>query len=51
MLLTDPAVPQYLGDVPHVMVQVAGAVGAALVVGFGIYRNKRHRAAQEATAG
>jgi YjbE family integral membrane protein len=51
MLLTDPAVPQYLAEVPHAMVQVAGAAGAALVVGFGLYRNKRQRAAQEASAG
>ena len=51
MLLTDPAVPQYLADIPHAMVPVAGAAGATLVVGLGLCRNKRHRAAQEASAG
>lgn len=51
MLLTDPAVPQYLGNVPHIMVNVAGAAGAALVVGLGLYRNKRQRASQEVPAG
>ena len=50
MLLTDPAVPQYLGDVSHTWVQVAGALGAALVVGLGLYFNKRHRRAQQAAA-
>ena len=50
MLLTDPAVPQYLGTVSHTWVQVAGALGAALVVSLGLYFNKRHRRAQEVAA-
>ena len=50
MLLTDPAVPQYLGEVSHTWVQVAGALGAVLVVGLGMYFNKRHRQAQAAAA-
>ena len=50
MLLTDPAVSQRVGEVPHGMVQVAGAAGAVLVVGLGMYFNKRRRQTQEASA-
>ncbi len=50
MLLTDPAVTQRLGDLPHPMVQAAGALGAALVVGVGLMLNKRRRQAREVTA-
>lgn len=49
MLLTDPAVPQYLGDVSHAAVSAAGAAGAALVVGMGMYLNKRRRTLQAAS--
>jgi YjbE family integral membrane protein len=50
MLLTDPAVTERVGELPHSALQVAGAIGAALVVGLGAYLNKRRRAAHERTA-
>jgi predicted tellurium resistance membrane protein TerC len=43
MILTDPAVSQRIGEVPHALVQVAGAVGAAMVVATAMYLNKRRR--------
>lgn len=45
MLLTDPAVIERFGEQPEWIVDVAGAIGAALVVGLGLWRQRRHRAA------
>ena len=50
MLLTDPAVTQRLGDLPHFLVQAVGGVCAALVVGIGMALNKRRRQAREVSA-
>lgn len=44
MLLTDPAVTARFGELSHTIVNIAGAVGAALVVGIGLYLQKRHAA-------
>ena len=48
MLLTDPAVTQRVGELSHTVVNIAGAIGAALVVAIGTYLQRRHaaRAAQ-----
>jgi YjbE family integral membrane protein len=48
MMLTDPAVSERLGELPHAVVQVAGALGAALVVATALYLNKRRRQQHEA---
>ncbi len=44
MLLTDPAVVARFGELPHGIVNTAGAIGAALVVMIGLYLQKRHAA-------
>ncbi len=41
MLLTDPAVTQRFGEQPHWVINVAGALGAALVVGLGTFLQRR----------
>ncbi len=50
MMLTDPAVAERVGAVPHLVVQAAGALGAALVVATGFYLNKRRKQQREALA-
>ncbi|MEK8051673.1 TerC family protein [Ideonella sp. DXS22W] len=41
MMLTDPAVAQHLGSVPHWVVQAAGALGALGVVAVGLLLQRR----------
>ncbi|MBZ8141404.1 hypothetical protein CLD22_16045 [Rubrivivax gelatinosus] len=48
MLLTDPAVVARFGEQPHAVVNGAGAIGAALVVGIGLMLQRR-RAAKPST--
>ncbi|NML16243.1 TerC family protein [Azohydromonas caseinilytica] len=49
MLLTDPAITGWAGgELPHSTVNVAGAVGALLVVSVGIALQRRSRAAKAA---
>lgn len=43
MLLTDPAVTARFGDLSHDIVNGAGAVGAVLVVGVGMWLQRRAR--------
>lgn len=47
MLLTDPAVVSQFGELPHAVVNVAGAIGAVIVVGLGTALQRR-RSAQAA---
>jgi YjbE family integral membrane protein len=47
MLLTDPAVTQRFGEMSHTVINIAGAIGAALVVVLGTWLQRRARA-QEA---
>ncbi|MBL8316814.1 MAG: TerC family protein [Burkholderiaceae bacterium] len=49
MLLTDPALVERIGELPHWQINVGGAVGAALVVAIGTLMQRRQeaRAAQE----
>jgi YjbE family integral membrane protein len=44
MLLTDPAVVQRFGELPHTLINGAGAIGAVLVVALGTWLNRRARA-------
>jgi YjbE family integral membrane protein len=44
MLLTDPAVTDRLGELPQAAANVAGAVGAVLVVALGLYLQRRQAA-------
>jgi YjbE family integral membrane protein len=44
MLLTDPAVTSRFGELSHTIVNIAGAIGAGLVVAIGLYLQKRHAA-------
>jgi YjbE family integral membrane protein len=44
MLLTDPALVQRVGELPHWQINVGGAVGAALVVALGIAMRRRQKA-------
>ncbi|MBL0087280.1 MAG: TerC family protein [Ideonella sp.] len=49
MLLTDPAVAQRFGEQSHAIVNVAGAIGAVLVVALGLFLKRRaNQAAAEA---
>ena len=41
MIVTDPAVTQYFGEQPHWVANVAGAVGAVLVVTAGLWLQRR----------
>jgi YjbE family integral membrane protein len=45
MLLTDPAVVGRFGELSHTIVNIAGAVGALLVVAIGTALNRRHKKA------
>jgi YjbE family integral membrane protein len=54
MLLTDPAVGQRFPGISHDVINVAGGIGAVLVVAVGIWMQRRHRlnkAAEEAVLG
>jgi YjbE family integral membrane protein len=44
MFFTDPAVTSRFGEIPHDMVTLAGAVGAAIVVAVGTWMQRRARA-------
>jgi YjbE family integral membrane protein len=44
MILTDPAVTARFGVLSHEIVNTAGAIGAALVVAIGLWRQRRARA-------
>jgi YjbE family integral membrane protein len=46
MLMTDPAVVGRFGEQPHAVVNTAGAIGAALVVGIGLLMQRRAAAKQ-----
>lgn len=48
MILTDPAVVARFGELPHSTVYIGAAVGAALVVGMGLFIKKRQQAASAA---
>jgi YjbE family integral membrane protein len=48
MLLTDPAVTERFGEQSHTMVNVAGAIGAALVVVLGLWLQRRQEAKRAA---
>jgi predicted tellurium resistance membrane protein TerC len=41
MLLTDPAVTARFGELSHSVVNVAGAIGAVLVVAVGLWMQRR----------
>ena len=43
MMLTDPAVTLRFGELSHEVVNGAGAIGAVLVVGVGLWLQKRAR--------
>ncbi len=47
MLLTDPAVIERFGVLPHDVVNAAGVVGAVLVVGIGLWLQRRARQSTE----
>jgi YjbE family integral membrane protein len=49
MLLTDPALTQRIGELPHWQVNVGGAIGAALVVAIGSMMRRRQAARRAAT--
>lgn len=49
MFLTDPALVQRVGELPHWQVNVGGALGAALVVALGMFLQRRH-ALRQATS-
>ncbi|TMG99588.1 MAG: TerC family protein [Betaproteobacteria bacterium] len=44
MLLTDPAVTRWLGELSHTVVNIGGAIGAAIVVIVGLALQRRARA-------
>ena len=46
MLLTDPALVERIGELPHWQVNVGGAIGAALVVAIGTLLQRRQAAKQ-----
>lgn len=48
MVLTDPAVNSHFGEQSHTVVNIAGAIGAALVVLLGMFLKSRHAKAQAA---
>ena len=43
MLLTDPAVTARFGELPHELVNIAGAIGAVIVVVVGLWLQRRAR--------
>ncbi len=49
MFLTDPALVQRVGELPHWQINVGGALGAALVVALGMLLRRRH-AMRQATS-
>ncbi|WP_280153290.1 TerC family protein [Piscinibacter sp. XHJ-5] len=49
MLFTDPAMTERFPGITHEVVNFAGAIGAALVVGVGVWMNRRARAARNAS--
>jgi predicted tellurium resistance membrane protein TerC len=50
MMFTDPAVTAKFGEISHDVVNSAGAIGAVLVVGLGLWLQRRARAAGAADA-
>ena len=48
MVLTDPAVNSHFGVQSHTVVNIAGAIGAALVVVLGLFLKSRHAKAHAA---
>jgi YjbE family integral membrane protein len=48
MLLTDPAFIRQFGEQPHAVVNAAGLIGAALVIGLGWFLKRRKAALQAA---
>ncbi len=48
MMLTDPAVGQHFGEQSHAAANLAGIIGAVLVVGLGRYLQRRQSAAARA---
>jgi YjbE family integral membrane protein len=48
MLLTDPALVERIGELPHWQINVGGAIGAALVVAIGQWMQQRQRARRDA---
>jgi predicted tellurium resistance membrane protein TerC len=44
MLLTDPAVVTRFGEQPHMVINAAGVIGAAIVVAVGLWMQRRARA-------
>jgi YjbE family integral membrane protein len=50
MFFTDPAVTARFGEIPHDMVTLAGAVGAAIVVAVGMWMQRRARASSSPAA-
>jgi YjbE family integral membrane protein len=44
MLVSDPAVVRWFGEQPHSVDNIAGAIGAALVVGIGMALQRRQQA-------
>ena len=43
-MATDPAVTERVGELSHTVVNIAGVIGAALVVAIGTYLQRRHSA-------
>ena len=43
MLLTDPAVVERFGELSHTAINIAGAIGAAVVVVVGLWMQRRAR--------
>ena len=50
MILTDPAVTARFGALSHEVVNTAGAIGAALVVAIGMWRQRRARGREHEAA-
>ncbi|MFO1339534.1 MAG: TerC family protein [Burkholderiaceae bacterium] len=48
MILTDPAVVARFGELPHSTVYIGAAIGAALVVGMGLFIKRRQQVAPAA---
>ena len=45
MILTDPVIPRWFGgELSHTVVNIAGAIGAAIVVAVGLAMQRRARA-------
>jgi len=50
MLLTDPAVIERFGELSHTVVNVAGAIGAVLVVAVGLWMQRRAKSGSTSAA-